>query len=61
MGILVILEQKGNSIHRMSLEAVAGAQDMADKLNMEVSVLLMGGDVSLHVEKALGLVLKEVI
>ena len=49
MGILVILEQKGNSIHRMSLEAVAGAQDMADKLNMEASVLLMGGDVSPYV------------
>ena len=61
MGILVILEQKGNSIHRMSLEAVAGAQDMADKLNMEVSVLLMGGDVSHLVEKAQRLELKEVI
>ena len=61
MGILVILEQKGNSIHRMSLEAVAGAQDMADKLNMEVSVLLMGGDVSPQLEKAQGLELKEVI
>ncbi len=61
MGILVIIEQKENSIHRMSLEAVAGAQDMADKLNMEVSVLLMGGDVSPLVEKAQRLELKEVI
>jgi len=61
MGILVILEQKESSIHRMSLEAVAGAQDMADKLNMELSVLLMGGDVSPHIEKAQGLELKEVI
>jgi electron transfer flavoprotein alpha subunit len=61
MGILVILEQKENSIHRMSLEAVAGAQDMADKLNMEVSVLLMGADVSPHVEKAQELEIKEVV
>ena len=61
MEILVILEQKENSIHRMSLEAVAGAQDMADKLNMEVSVLLVGGDVSSLVEKAQGLEIKEVI
>jgi len=61
MGILVILEQKENSIHRMSLEAVAGAQDMADKMNMEISALLMGADVSPYVEKAQGLELKEVI
>ena len=61
MEILVILEQKENSIHRMSLEAVAGAQDMADKMNMEISALLMGADVSPYVEKAQGLELKEVI
>jgi len=61
MGILAILEQKENSIHRMSLEAVAGAQDMADKMNMEISALLMGADVSPYVEKAQGLELKEVI
>lgn len=61
MGILVILEQKGNSIHGMSLEAVAAAQDMAEKLNSKLSILVMGNDIDPLTQQAKSLEASEVI
>ena len=61
MGILVILEKKGNSIHGMSLEAVAAAQDMAEKLNSKLSILVMGNDIDSLTQQAKELEASEVI
>lgn len=61
MGILVILEQKGNSIHGMSLEAVAAAQDMAEKLNSRLSILVMGNNIEPLIQQANEIEASEVI
>jgi len=61
VGILVILEQKDNSVHRMSLEAVAAAQNMAEKLNSELSILVMGKDIDPLVQQAQEFEAEEVI
>ncbi len=61
MGILVILEQKDNTIHKMSLEALAGAQDMADKLDTDISILVLGGDVTALTAQSQNFDVKEVI
>lgn len=42
MNILVVLENKGNSIHRMSLEAITGAQQIGNECGLSVSVLALG-------------------
>ena len=61
MDIMVILEKKDKSIHGMSLEAVSGAQYMAEKLNAEISVLIMGKDISSLVEQAQQFDVKEIL
>jgi electron transfer flavoprotein alpha subunit len=61
MGILAILEQKENLVHPMSLEAVAATQDMAEKLNSELSIVVVGDQIEPLIQKAQELEAKEVI
>ncbi|MDP6685003.1 MAG: electron transfer flavoprotein subunit alpha/FixB family protein [Candidatus Marinimicrobia bacterium] len=61
MGILAILEQKENLVHPMSLEAVAASQDMAEKLNSELSIVVVGDQIEPLIQKAQELEAKEVI
>ena len=42
MDILIVLENKSGSIHRMSLEALAAGQKLASELNLSLSILAMG-------------------
>ncbi len=46
MNILVVLENKGSAIHRMSLEAIAGAQQIGNECGLSVGVLALGESVS---------------
>jgi len=46
MNILVVLENKGNTIHRMSLEAISGAQQIGKELGLSVGVLALGAGAS---------------
>ena len=42
MDILVVLEENRGILHRMSREAIAGAQKLASKMNLSVSALAIG-------------------
>jgi electron transfer flavoprotein alpha subunit/NAD-dependent dihydropyrimidine dehydrogenase PreA subunit len=45
-GIWVLAEQRGGELHRVSLELLGKAQELASVLEQEVSVLLLGDNVS---------------
>ena len=54
MDILIALENKSGSIHRMSLEALVAGQKLATELNLSLSILAMGknaGDLANNVSK----------
>ena len=54
MDILIALENKSGSIHRMSLEALTAGQKLASELNLSLSILAMGknaGDLANNVSK----------
>ena len=42
MDILVVLEDNRGILHRMSREAIAGAQKLASNMNLSVSALAIG-------------------
>ena len=42
MDILVVLEDSNGKIHRLALEAIVGAQKLAESQNLNVSVLAIG-------------------
>lgn len=44
MDILIVVEQKGDTIHRMSWEAVAAGQSLAKDLGLTAAALIMGSD-----------------
>ena len=44
MDILVVLENNGGSIHRMSLEAIVAAQKLANEQNLSNAILAIGAD-----------------
>ena len=46
MDILVVLENNGGSIHRMSLEAIVAAQKLADEQSLSNAILAIGSDTS---------------
>ena len=54
MNILVVLEHNQGTLHRLSKEAIAGAQKLGDS----VSVLIMGEDLDLIREVLLPMTLK---
>ena len=41
-GVLVVMEQRGGVLNRMSLEAVAAGQLLAAKLGLECSAAVLG-------------------
>ncbi len=44
MNILVVLEDKSGSIHRMSQEAIAGAQQIGGECNLSIGILALGNN-----------------
>ena len=46
MDILVVLENNNESIHRMSLEAIVAAQNLATEKNLSNAILALGSDTS---------------
>lgn len=46
MDILVVVEHKNGTVHRMSWEAVAASQFMKKDMGLEASVLVMGNEVA---------------
>ncbi len=52
MDILVVLEDKSGSIHRMSQEAIAGAQQIGGECNLSVGILALGNNASALAEQA---------
>jgi len=46
MDILVVLEESNGKIHRLALEAIVGAQKLAESQNLNVSVLAIGLNVN---------------
>jgi electron transfer flavoprotein alpha subunit len=44
-GVLVLMEQRGGAWNRMSFEALAAGQQLAQKLGMECSAAVLGGSV----------------
>lgn len=61
MDILVVLENNNGSLHKMSLEAVAGAQALAKEMNLTASGFIMGKDTSSLETQAKELDLKEIL
>jgi electron transfer flavoprotein alpha subunit len=52
MNILVVLEDKSGSIHRMSQEAIAGAQQIGGECNLSVGILALGNNAPALAEQA---------
>ncbi len=52
MDILVVLENKDGNIHRMSQEAITGAQQIGGKCNLSVGVLALGENAPALAEQA---------
>ena len=52
MDILVVMEDKSGSIHRMSQEAIAGAQQIGGECNLSVGILALGNNASALAEQA---------
>jgi len=61
MDILVVVEHKEGTIHRMSWEAVAAGQSMAKDLDLTAGVLIMGDDVAGLAEEMSTKKMKEVL
>lgn len=61
MDILVVLEDKGGSIHRMSLEAIAGAQQISNECGLSTAVLAIGTNASGLAEQAAQYAVDEVL
>jgi electron transfer flavoprotein alpha subunit len=52
MDILVVLEDKNGNIHRMSQEAITGAQQIGSEFNLSVGILAMGSNAAALSEQA---------
>ena len=52
MDILVVLEDKNGRIHRMSLEAIAGAQQIGSECGLSIGILAFGKNASALGEQA---------
>ena len=52
MNILVVLEDKSGSIHRMSQEAIAGAQQIGGECNLSIGILALGNNAPALAEQA---------
>ena len=50
MSILVVIEQSDGGVHRMSREAIAAGQALGRDLDLPVSALLLGNDLSSRCE-----------
>jgi electron transfer flavoprotein alpha subunit len=61
MDILVLLEERNGSLHRMSLEAVAAAQALGRDLGLSTAALALGADASALAEEAAARDLGEVL
>ncbi len=61
MDILVVLESSNGSLHRMSREAIVGAQSLADENGLSVSALVIGIDTEPLVSTVSGMNLDEVL
>lgn len=61
MKILVILENSFGKLHRMSIEAIAAAQNLGKELGMTVSALAYGSDAKQIADAATGFEIDEVL
>jgi len=61
MNILVVLENKNGSIHRMSLEAISGAQQIGKECGLSVGLLAMGENASALAAEAFQYSVEEVL
>lgn len=61
MSILVIIENQNGSIHRLSREAITGAQSLGDALNLPVKALVFGNNIQAVVDEVAACDLAEVI
>ncbi|MAD52168.1 MAG: electron transfer flavoprotein subunit alpha/FixB family protein [Candidatus Marinimicrobia bacterium] len=61
MDILVVLEDKNGNIHRMSQEAITGAQQIGSEFNLSVGILAMGSNAAALSEQAAQYDVEEVL
>ncbi len=61
MDILVVIEGANGAIHRISKEALAGAQALGKDINQKISVLTFGKDSTHLAKEAAGFNVNEVI
>ncbi len=61
MDILVVLEDNNGTIHRMGIESIAAAQNMADSLGLSAGAMVMGKNADSLATKASGYSLDEVL
>lgn len=61
MNILVVLENKNSSIHRMSLEAISGAQQIGKECGLSVGILALGEKASVLAAEASQYSVEEVL
>ncbi len=61
MNILVVLENKNGSIHRMSLEAISGAQQIGKECGLSVGILVLGENASALAADASQYLVEEVL
>ncbi|MEC7854585.1 MAG: electron transfer flavoprotein subunit alpha/FixB family protein, partial [Candidatus Neomarinimicrobiota bacterium] len=61
MDILIVLESSNGKIHRMSLEAISAAQNLASELDLKIAALAMGENANALCEEASRFNLEEII
>ncbi|MFQ6675776.1 MAG: electron transfer flavoprotein subunit alpha/FixB family protein [Fidelibacterota bacterium] len=61
MDILVVIERRGNAVHRMSWEAMAAGQALAKALGLTAGALVLGDDVTGLAEEVASSILDEVL
>lgn len=61
MDILIVLESNKGTLHRMSKEAIVGAQSFAKEQNLSIGALAMGKDADALAQEASGFALDEIL
>ena len=61
MDILIVLESSNGKIHRMSLEAISAAQNLASEFDLKIAALAMGENANALCEEASRFNLEEII
>ena len=61
MDILIVLENSNGKIHRMSLEAISAAQNLASEFDLKIAALAMGENANALCEEASRFNLEEII